>query len=83
MAAQNERWLQILEKWELATREGKEIYALGDLNLNQLAWGLHPNQMTPKERTQDKMVKLLKTKILETGYKVLNSAPTRNVGSLS
>ena len=83
MEAQYNRWQQILDTCELASGENKEIIALGDLNLNQLAWGLHPNQMTPNERSKDKMVTQLRTRLLEKGHKVLNSAPTRNVGSLT
>ena len=47
-----------------------------------MAWDLHPSQMSQREISQDKMVKVLREKILSQGFTVINSAPTRNVGSL-
>ena len=38
-AAQLDRWTILLECWERALKEGKEVILLGDINLNSLNWG--------------------------------------------
>ena len=78
---QYQRWEKIIAKWQIAIKENRELITVGDLNLNQLAWDLHITQMSSREKSQNKMVLLLKDKILSQGFSVLNSLPTRNVGS--
>ena len=78
---QYQRWERIIDKWQQAIQENRELITVGDLNLNQLAWDLHPTQMTSREQSQNKMVLLLKEKILSQGFAVLNNLFTRNVGS--
>ena len=77
IAEQTKRWNIILEKWELATREQKEILTMGDINLNKLSWDKDKKDMNPYEKSQDKMVQMLKDKILTKGHIALNSKPTK------
>ena len=77
ISSQEWRWKQIIEKWELAAKEKKEILALGDLNLNTLRWDIPYESKNTYEKFQDKMVQLFKEKILHKGFKILNSHPTR------
>ena len=46
-----------------------------------LAWELHQTQMTAQEKAQSKMVVHLKNNITTQGHKVINTTPTRIVGS--
>ena len=80
-ARQAQRWTKILDKWVQAASEDKELITLGDLNVNQFAWDLHPTQMTLREKSQDNLVKELKDRILSQGFTVINKSPTRNVAS--
>ena len=39
VAAQLDRWLIFLDRWEAALREDREVIVLGDINLDFLKWG--------------------------------------------
>ena len=74
---QKSRWKSILEKWEVAILENREIITLGDFNLNSLGWQTPMVDKTPYEKQQYPMVEMLNEKILQKGFKILNTAPTR------
>ena len=76
-ASQKSRWNKILEKWELANSEEKEIITLGDLHLNYLRWELQPEQMNSYDRQKKNMIEGLKSIILEKGHIILCSKPTK------
>ena len=74
---QTARWKTILEKWELAQKEKLEIITLGDFNINQSSWNKTQSGMSDYEKAQAPLVQLFREKILNRGYQVLNSKPTR------
>ena len=75
--AQEIRWERIISKWESAIQEEREILSLGDFNFNTLRWETPVNDKTLYEKQQMSMVKIFKDRILEKGFKILNSQPTR------
>ena len=75
--AQITRWNKILEKWELAMTEAKEIIVMGDCNLNTLRWDTPVSEKTTYERAQMPLVESFQDRILSKGFKIINSAPTR------
>ena len=75
--SQYERWELILQKWEKAINEHKEIITCGDLNLNKLGWGKPPAQINDYEKAQAPMVSTLQERIINKGHIVLNSRPTK------
>ena len=75
--SQKTRWDKVLEKWERAITEELEIITLGDLNLNMLRWETPISQKTSYERAQTPMVEALVDRILQKGFKIFNSQPTR------
>ena len=76
-ASQQSRWAKIIDKWEQATAEGKEIITMGDLNLNYLCWEVQPEGMNSYDRIKKQMIDLIKEKILMTGHMILTNTPTK------
>ena len=77
ISSQKYRWNQILTKWEQAILEEKEIIVLGDMNLNTIRWEVPFDQKSDYEKSQNDMVLQMKERILQKGFKILNSDPTR------
>ena len=69
---------KIIDKWDQALNENKELITLGDLNIDILSWDLPNNEMDPYNTSKKKMANLLKEKIIQKGSKILNSKPTRH-----
>ena len=76
-ASQTARWHKIINKWELASSEDKEIITLGDLNLNCLRWDLQPAEMNSYDRYKKPMIDEFKLRILDKGHKILSLEPTK------
>ena len=47
---QLQRWKNIIEKWELAMTENKEIIPMGDYNLNYLRWEINQSSINYYDR---------------------------------
>ena len=77
------RWKSIVDKWKTASLENRELITVGDLNINYLSWDLHPTQQTSQEKSQSKMMQYFKDNITTQGHTIVNTKPTRNVGSLT
>ena len=75
--AQTVRWNKILDKWELAEKEDKEIISLGDFNLNTLRWDVPNSEKSSYEKQQEPLIEMFKERILRKGFKILNTDPTR------
>ena len=75
--AQTIRWELILQKWEKAISENKEIITLGDINLNTLRWDVSPHLKSSYEHTQAPLVQLFREQILNNGFKIINKTPTK------
>ena len=75
-ASQTARWHKIINKWELANAEDKEIITVGDLNLNCLRWDLQPSQRNSYDRYKKTMIDEPKSKILDKGHKILINIET-------
>ena len=67
----------ILDKWVKAIEEKKEIIALGNFNLNTMRWEVPVQDKTSYERAQTPLVEAFSEKVLENGFNILNSTPTR------
>ena len=74
---QQKRWDRILTKWEEAAALGLEIITMGDVNLNSLSWNLPEEQKSPQDRLQSKMSNMLQERILDKGFTLVGSQPTR------
>ena len=75
-AAQLDRWKLLVEKWECALNENKEVVLLGDINIDSLKWyrdNLPVNDQIHKQRN---MIELLQEKILPFGVYQQVSVPT-------
>ena len=77
ISSQLERWKSIINKWEKATEENREIITLGDTNLDSKTWNLNWNQLGPYDRQKHSMSELLKDKILSQGTDQVNTDFTR------
>ena len=75
-AAQLERWTMLIEKWECALNEGKEVILLGDINIDSLKWfkdGLPSSDPIHKLRP---LIDLLQEKIMPFGVYQKVAVPT-------
>ena len=75
-ASQYIRWNKIIEKWEKATDEGKEIITMGDMNLNYLRWEVQPAGSNSYDKLKKPMIDKFKENIIERGHNILSSVPT-------
>ena len=76
LSAQLRRWQILLDNWEKALNEGKEVILLGDININSLKWmnnNISPNDMTYKLKP---LIDLLFEKIMPLGVSQLVSTNT-------
>ena len=76
-SAQHRRWTLIIDKWEQAIKEEREIITMGDMNLNYLRWETPTHLKNSYDRMKDPMIKLLKEKILDKGFTILSNVPTK------
>ena len=71
--AQSERWSRILDKWETALSEGKEVITVMDANLDAMNWRKEPHKV-PRHSTSITHVTLineLHDRILPTGVEMM------------
>ena len=78
LRAQFERWQIVIENWERALQEGREVVLLGDININSLKWmkdNLSAGDTTHKLRP---LIDLLFEKIVPFGVSQLVTTPTHH-----
>ena len=75
--SQTARWKQLIEKWETALDENREIITLGDTNLDSIMWEKPWDLIPQYDKNKMDMYYLLRDKILLTGTRKINSEYTR------
>ena len=74
--AQLERWKILVENWEKALQEGKEVILSGDININSLKWGKDDLPANDFIHKQKELIDLLFEKIFPYGVVQQISVPT-------
>ena len=74
---QLQRWTKIIQKWEAAIAEKKQIISMGDYNLNLLRWDIEQNKMNSYDRQKKPLIEMLKNRILDKDHVILSQTPTK------
>ena len=75
--SQMSRWKQILDKWELANSEGREIISVGDFNMDSISWDKKWEEIPSYGKTKQGFYHQLRDRILSTGTYKINTDYTR------
>ena len=75
---QTNRWTQIIEKWKIANKEGREVITLGDTNIDTMVCNKPINQLSQFDRQRQKFYNTLKENILDGGTTIVNTEFTRH-----
>ena len=70
------RWKSIIDKWTLASLEGREIITSGDFNMDSFCWEKKWDEIPTYERSKQPFYHLLKDKILTNGTFKINNEYT-------
>ena len=77
ISSQQKRCSQLLDIWEQVSKDNVEIITMGDFNLNGLTFETPEDKKTGQDKTQAKMTRMLKDKILNNGFTLIGNQPTR------
>ena len=69
LAAQDERWTRLFDKWEAALEEGKEVVTVMDANLDALTWRNEPRHST--STTHRSLIDNIHDRILPMGVEMM------------
>ena len=75
--AQLSRWSRLLDMWEKALNEGKEVIAMMDANIDFCKWTRSDLPISDNTRRLRPLIELLFSKIFPHGVSQLVSVPTR------
>ena len=77
-SSQIQRWNQILDKWQKANQEDREVITLGDINVDSLIWETPQELLSPQDKQRMTFYTPLRDKILVGGTTKINSEYTRH-----
>jgi hypothetical protein len=76
IAAQPERWLLFITKWEQALQTGKDVVVMMDANLNFFKWTRSDLPASDQTQRLKPLIELLFSRILPLGVSQLVTVPT-------
>ena len=80
--SQKARWQQLIDNWERANTEGREILTLGDTNIDSMTWDTPTAQLPQYDRQKAPLYHILRDQILLKGTTKINTEYTRQEGQL-